>query len=277
MNVFGKGKKFAGEYTCPICGKTYRHAGMAERCTRTRACRLYNIPPRATRDTWRLLGGAAYLGGFFVNPLTRNGLDLGKDTHDAAQAVDAAGRAVFAYLHTYCPVAEHVRIDLHRKIMREAAGIWPPGKEAFLAHVGDVAMAIIFDAAFEAKRLGLHEKGIEKVQGLSDAMERVYALLFPEGGEDYDADALEAIDRLEKVLIGQRPAQRPPSLYVVNERLLVVARGRAEVRRAVLDFGLARPRIHGVASGEKFADGRTAADIIALATTIPSHIGRLEE
>ena len=135
------------------------------------------------------------------------------------------------------------------------------------------AMAIIFDAAFEAKRLGLHEKGIEKVQGLSDAVERVYALLFPEGSEDYDADALEAIDRLEKALIGQRPAQRPPSLYVVNERLLVVARGRAEVRRAVL----ARPRIHGVASGEKFADGRTAADLIALTTTVPSHIGRLEE
>ena len=69
MKLFRKEKKPAGAYCCPICKRGYRHAGMAERCTRTAVCRLYNTPPAEVREAWRLVGGAASLGWFLAHPI----------------------------------------------------------------------------------------------------------------------------------------------------------------------------------------------------------------
>ncbi|WP_459577739.1 hypothetical protein, partial [Bilophila wadsworthia] len=68
-----------------------------------------------------------------------------------------------------------------------------------------------------------------------------------------------------------------PSLYLVNGRHLVVGRGRADVRRVMMGFGLSKPRIQGISPGEKFEDGRTAEDIIKTAVRVPALIGRMEE
>lgn len=67
MKLFRKEKKPAGAYCCSICKRVYRHAGMAERCTRTAVCRLYNTPPAEVREAWRLVGGAAPLGWFLAH------------------------------------------------------------------------------------------------------------------------------------------------------------------------------------------------------------------
>ena len=106
---------------------------------------------------------------------------------------------------------------------------------------------------------------------------KVYDEIIPEGEADYEEDAIEGIVRLSDAVIGPKPEGRKPSLYLVNERHLVVGRGRADVRRVMMGFGLSKPRIQGISPGEKFEDGRTAEDIIKTAVRVPALIGRMEE
>ena len=93
-------------------------------------------------------------------------------------------------------------------------------------------------------------------------MEALYGEIIPEGEADYEEDAIEGIVRLSDA---------------VNGRHLVVGRGRADVRRVMMGFGLSKPRIQGISPGEKFEDGRTAEDIIKTAVRVPALIGRMEE
>lgn len=208
MKLFRKEKKPAGAYCCPICKRGYRHAGMAERCTRTAVCRLYNTPPAEVREAWRLVGGAASLGWFLAHPI------LGTEPEDsglygAARAVQDTTGELYAMLHGGFPCADHVRRALHAALTGEVAGIWPPGHPAHLGHVGDVIRSVICDARGEA--------------------------------------------------------------------VARAVRGRADVRRVMMGFGLSKPRIQGISPGEKFEDGRTAEDIIKTAVRVPALIGRMEE
>lgn len=108
-------------------------------------------------------------------------------------------------------------------------------------------------------------------------VEALYGEIIPEGEADYEEDAIEGIVRLSDAVIGPKPEGRKPSLYLVNGRHLVVGRGRADVRRVMMGFGLSKPRIQGISPGEKFEDGRTAEDIIKTAVRVPALIGRMEE
>ena len=149
MKLFRKEKKPAGAYCCPICKRGYRHAGMAERCTKTVVCRLYNTPPAEVREAWRLVGGAASLGWFLAHPVfDTEPEDSG--LYGAARAVQDTTGELFAALHKVFPCADHVRRALHAALMGEVAGIWPPGHPAHLGHVGDVIRSVICDARGEA-------------------------------------------------------------------------------------------------------------------------------
>ena len=246
MKLFRKEKKPAGAYCCPICKRGYRHAGMAERCTRTAVCRLYNTPPAEVREAWRLVGGAASLGWFLAHPI------LGTEPEDsglygAARAVQDTTGELFAALHKVFPCADHVRRALHAALMGEA-----------------VARAV---------RPGL----LDGMRELEERVEALYDEIIPEGEADYEEDAIMGIVRLSDAVIGPKPEGRKPSLYLVNGRHLVVGRGRADVRRVMMGFGLSKPRIQGISPGEKFEDGRTAEDIIKTAVRVPALIGRMEE
>ena len=250
MKLFRKEKKPAGAYCCPICKRGYRHAGMAERCTRTAVCRLYNTPPAEVREAWRLVGGAASLGWFLAHPI------LGTEPEDsglygAARAVQDTTGELYAMLHGGFPCADHVRRALHAALMGEVAGIWPPGHPAHLGHVGDVIRSVICDARGEAVARAVRPGLLDGMRELEERVEALYGEIIPEG--------------------------RKPSLYLVNGRHLVVGRGRADVRRVMMGFGLSKPRIQGISPGEKFEDGRTAEDIIKTAVRVPALIGRMEE
>lgn len=62
-----------------------------------------------------------------------------------------------------------------------------------------------------------------------------------------------------------------------GEAVARAVRGRADVRRVMMGFGLSKPRIQGISPGEKFEDGRTAEDIIKTAVRVPALIGRMED
>ena len=244
MKLFRKEKKPAGAYCCPICKRGYRHAGMAERCTRTAVCRLYNTPPAEVREAWRLVGGAASLGWFLAHPI------LGTEPEDSG--LYGAARAV-----------QDSTVDLY--VMLQS------GRPTHLGHVGDVIRSVICDARGEAVARAVRPGLLDGMRELEERVEALY------GEADYEEDAIMGIVRLSDAVIGPKPEGRKPSLYLVNGRHLVVGRGRADVRRVMMGFGLSKPRIQGISPGEKFEDGRTAEDIIKTAVRVPALIGRMEE
>ena len=250
MKLFRKEKKPAGAYCCSICKRVYRHAGMAERCTRTAVCRLYNTPPAEVREAWRLVGGAAPLGWFLAHPVF--------DTEPEASRLYGAARAV-----------QDSTVDLY--VMLQS------GRPTHLGHVGDVIRSVICDARGEAVARAVRPELLEGMRDLEECVEALYGEIIPESEADYEEDAIEGIVRLSDAVIGPKPEGRKPSLYLANERFLVVGRGRADVRRVMLEFGLSKPCIQGISPGEKFEDGRTAEDIIKTAVRVPALIGRMEE
>lgn len=275
MKIFRKEKKPAGAYCCPICKSVYRHAGMAERCTRTAVCRLYNTPPAEVRETWRFAGGCASLGWFFAHPIFDS--ETGPELHEAAGAVQTSAEALFAVLHRGFPCAGHVRHELHDALMGEVAAVWAPGHGWHMGYVGDVIRSVLCDAVAEAGARGVPAAVLDALRALEGRVEGLYAALIPEGEADYEEDTIAGIVRLSDAVIGVKPEGRKPSLYLVNERFLVVGRGRADVRRVMLEFGLSKPRIQGISPGEKFEDGRTAEEIIKTAVCVPALIGRMED
>lgn len=272
----GRIEKSGGLFRCPVCGKAYRHVGMAERCARTPLCRRYNAPPAEVRETWRLVGGSAALGWFLAHPILDDE-PADSAAWKAARAVQEATGKLFALLHRDFPCADHVRRALHAALMAEVAGIWPPLRPVHLGHVGDVIRPVICDARGEAAARGAAPELLEGMRELEERMEALYEAIIPEGEADYERDPIPDIVRLSDAVLGVKPEGRKPSLYLVNGRHLVVGRGRADVRRAMLDFGLSKPRIEGISPGEKFEDGRTAEEIIKTAARVPALIGRMEE
>ena len=216
MKLFRKEKKPAGAYCCPICKRVYRHAGMAERCTRTAVCRLYNTPPAEVRETWRLVGGAASLGWFLAHPV------LGTEPEDsglygAARAVQDTTGELFAALHKVFPCADHVRRALHAALMGEVAGIWPPGHPAHLGHVGDVIRSVICDARGEAVARAVRPGLLDGMRELEERVEALYGEIIPEGEADYEEDAIDGHRAPERCR--HRPeARRPQAVALPRQR-----------------------------------------------------------
>ena len=200
MKLFRKEKKPAGAYCCPICKRGYRHAGMAERCTRTAVCRLYNTPPAEVREAWRLVGGAASLGWFLAHPI------LGTEPEDsglygAARAVQDTTGELYAMLHGGFPCADHVRRALHAALTGEVAGIWPPGHPAHLGHVGDVIRSVICDARGEAVARAVRPGLLDGMRELEERVEALYDEIIPVENDDAFATG-RAVGHKEGVLVG---------------------------------------------------------------------------
>lgn len=273
-NISGTRKRPVEAYRCPVCKSGYRHRSMAEYCTKTEVCRLYNTPPAEVRDMWRFASGCASLGCCFAHPL----FDLEfPELHEEAGEVQTAAEAIYAVLHQLFPCSDHIRRSLHADLMNTVACIWMPRSAVDMGHIGDVVRSVLCDALMEAKTRRVPDAVLEALTALEERVEALYAALVPEGEASYEADTIVAIERVSDVVIGPKPEGRKPSLYLVNGRHLVVGRGRADVRRVMLEFGLSKPCIQGINPGEKFEDGRTPEDIIKAAVRVPALIGRMEE
>lgn len=267
-------KKGTG-FRCAVCGHVYRHEGMAERCIRTIQCRLYNAPPVDKRDIWRLVGGCGYVAAYFAYPVCD--VETNAQALKLANAVKDKADAIFQHLFDHFPVAEHVRREIHDSIMCATARIWEPGKPVHMCYLGEVLTAVIHGAVGEAAARGYGKEELRMMRDISDAADALYEAYDPDNTQlDMLDRVLASINRLSAVIIGSPPAPRPLSLYMVDGWQLVAARGRDEARRVLARYGKTRPKhIEGIALGEKFEDGRTAADIIKGWDT-PAIIGEVE-
>jgi hypothetical protein len=264
-------------FCCAVCGHSYRHKGMAERCIRTRFCRAYNMPAQSRRDVWRLVGGLGYVSAFCAFPICDTAPE-GSQERLLAEATRTKADDIFSLLFRKHPMAEHVRRSIHDSIMQAVAHIWQPNTPVHICYLGEVLSVVAHEALAEAQKRGYASEETALMRETSLALDALYEFYEPDNTDLGLTDkVLTSIASLEKVILGFKPAKRVPSLYIVDDWQLVVAHGRGEVRRALASIGKVRPRsITGISAGEKFEDGRTAAEIIALARTTPCFIGEVE-
>ncbi len=144
-------------------------------------------------------------------------------------------------------------------------------------HGRDITYEEAMEILQKAEDRGYGEALLALMRDVSTAVDTLYESFDPDNEDLGLTDrVLASISILAPAVTGHKPAPRVPSLYVVDGWQLVVAHGRGEVRRALASLGK-RPRsIEGIAPGEKFEDGRTAADITALAHETPYFIGEVE-
>ena len=262
-------------FRCAVCGRVYRHAGMAERCFRTALCRSYNMPPQEKRDIWKLAGGLGHIAVFYAYPV----IDQHPDSKERGLAQDILTKAdaLFDYLHEKYPVSERVLRGMHADLMGVTSRMWTPGTPVHMCYLGEIVTDVAHIAVGEAEDRGYGEALLALMRDVSTAVDTLYESFDPDNEDLGLTDrVLASISILAPAVTGHKPAPRVPSLYVVDGWQLVVAHGRGEVRRALASLGK-RPRsIEGIAPGEKFEDGRTAADITALAHETPYFIGEVE-
>ena len=166
-----------------------------------------------------------------------------------------------------------------QRILDTAARIWGIGKTAMIVHLCEVVTNLICDVQDHYRahwQAGQDPEGKHLWMDLEKAVDGLYDALNPTGGE-YDESwrTPEAYDALRLAIWGPEKEERAPSVYLANDRIWIVARGRTEARECLLrELGLSRPQLSGVALGTMLEDGRTVGDLVPLAACIPSIVAR---
>lgn len=267
------------QFTCPMCGASYRHESMALQCSRTAVCRAMHRPFAERKELWRLVGGVGYLAAYYAFPVWDN---KPHDTQEwqLAEKLRTTADKIFAHLFERQPMGEWVRRIMHKNLMLAAAKIWAPYSVMDPLYMGEIVTAVAHDALHEAIVRGYAPDAISMMRATVQEIDAMYEF-YTAGGARHKHSAEEvdeAIYQLDGVIIGIKPEQSLPSLYLVDGWQLVVAHGRGEVRRVLADYGKTQLKsIAGIAQGEKFEDGRTAASIISLySSDAPAIVGEVE-
>lgn len=262
-------------YQCSYCGQTYRHR-MAERCMKKPLCRALNALNGRIRREWEIQAGTVTIALFIASAAVDQSEGEPKEK---AKAVLAACDQICDRLRESLPVGKRVADAQAQRILDTAARVWGIGKKAMTVHLCEVITNLICDVAdhYRATWLAGHDpEGKRLWTNLEGAVDSLYDALNPAGEEcDESWRTPEAYDALRLAIWGPDREGRAPSVYLANDRLWVVARGRAEARECLLrELGLARPKLVGVALGTVLEDGRTAGDLVPLAVRIPTIVAR---
>ena len=263
-------------YPCPYCGQTYRHPGMAERCMKRPLCRALNAPNGRIRREWEIQAGTLTIA-LFIASATEDQSE--GESKEKARAVIAACDQICDRLRETLPVGKRVADAQAQRILDTAARVWGIGKKAMTVHLCEVITNLICDVEDhyrEQWREGQDQEGKRLWTRLGKAVDSLYDALNPTNGECVESwRTPEAYEALRLTIWGPEKEARAPSVYLANDRIWVVARGRAEARDCLLrELGLARPKLNGVALGTVLEDGRTVGDLVPLAPCIPAIVAR---
>ena len=263
-------------HKCPYCETSYRHSSMANRCLRTPVCRLFNAPGGRLRHEWEIQAGTVTMALFMARPIEEQ--ENGK-VKEAASAIVKTCGLICDHLRETLPVGKIVADRQCERIYTTVSKVWGFGKAAMIVHLCEVVANLISDVTDYYRQRwagGENPEGKRLWTSLEAQVDTVFDLMNPESVECEESwRTPEAYEALRQTIWGPDKQERTPSVYLANNRLWVVARGRAEARLCLLrELGLSRPRLSGMSTGTKLEDGTTVADLIPLATSVPAIVAR---
>lgn len=262
-------------YRCPVCGTRYRHRGMAARCQRTEVCRWYHAPGGERRRAFEAQVRACALVAYVCAPVsTQAGLPaVEEQARRALELVDG----IIGGLHALCVSGEVFR-QVNDDAQRRLEALWPPRQVTDIVHLLAVAGSVVADLRHDlADWLAARPETDALWHDLELVMDGLYDSFDPDGTEQYlhadDVPRLYAVMRVH--VLGPEKAAPQAKLYLVGDRFWVAAYTRAQARDHLRrELGLVGLPVKGMPLGEKLADGRSAADLLALARKLPCVLGR---
>lgn len=213
---------------------------------------------------------------FFARPMTDQ--FQGEPKEKAAAIVDTC-ELLCDYLRETYPVGKQIAELQGKRITLAAGKIWGFGASTMVVHLCEVVTNLICDVLDRhAQRWAAGEDptGKELWARLDTQMEALYDCMNPEGVECEESwRTLSAYDELHLAIWGPEKAEKQPKVYLANERIWVVAYGKPEARRCLLnELGLSSPTIRGMDLGTALENGGTVRDLIPLASKVPAIVAR---
>lgn len=263
-------------YRCQYCGQAYKYPKMALRCQKTRVCKMFNAPNSTLRQEWEIQAGTVTMALFFTKPMTDQ---FEGEPREKAAAIVETCELLCDYLRETYPVGKQIAEMQGKRITQAAGKIWGFGASTMVVHLCEVVANLIGDVLDRhAQRwaAGTDTKGKELWMRLDRQMEALYDCMNPEGVEcDESWRTYPAYDELHVAIWGPEKAEKQPKVYLANERIWVVAFGKPEARRCLLnELGLSRPALRGMDLGTALENGGNVRDLIPLATKIPAIVAR---
>lgn len=262
-------------FSCPVCGTRYRHKGMAARCQRTDVCRWYHAPGGERRRAFDAQVSACALVAYVCGPIATQAGEPAVE-EQAKRAVALIER-IFDGLHGLS-VSGAVFSRIHEQTQQRLETLWPPRRKTDVVHLLAVAASIVADLRREfADWLAARPETDALWREMERLMDGLYDTFDPEGTESYAfADSVPRFYSIMRAqTFGVERAAPQSKLYLLGGRFWVAAytkdQARDHLRRKL---GLVGLKAQGVALGEKLDDGRSAADLLALAKTVPCILGR---
>ena len=262
-------------FSCPVCGTRYRHKGMAARCQRTDVCRWYHAPGGERRRAYALQVRVCAAVAYICAPVSAQ-----------ARVAEVEAQAWKA-LHLVDQIIDgldtlSVSRDIYRRVndaaIRDLESIWAPTSTVDVVHIVAIVASVVADLRRElADWLAARPETDALWRDMEHAVDGLYDLFDPEGTENYEHadDVPRLYAALRRKVFGPEKAAPQARLYLLGGRFWVAAYTKADARDHLRrELGLVGLKAQGVALGEKLDDGRSAADLLALAQTVPCILGR---
>ena len=262
-------------FTCPVCGTKYRHKGMAARCQRTDVCRWYHAPGGERRKAYTLQVRVCAAVAYICAPVSAQAgvPEVEAQAWKALHLVDSITNGLDAL---------SVSRDIYRRVnddaLRGLESIWEPTATVDVVHIVAIVASLVADLRRElADWLASRPETDALWLDMEHALDGLYDLFDPEGEENYEHadDVPRLYAALRRQIFGPEKEAPQARLYLLGGRFWVAALTKADARDHLRrELGLVGLKAQGVALGEKLDDGRSAADLLALAQTVPCILGR---
>lgn len=222
-------------YRCQYCSTSYRHKSMADKCLKTKICRLYNAPSAERRNALTIQVGVAAVAQFVLALLIKkNGDVAGK-----AKAVESLFDVLFPEFH---------KLQCNMRFFEETAGkvadvlleLWPADVETNAIHMLSVSGALIIEMRQELKPFWESRPDLKAPviwQEVEDGLDKIFEYFNADLSEDYIySDRVpDAVEKLQKVIWPEVSATPTKLfLYLVNDNYWVVATSRTHTKQIAL-------------------------------------------
>ena len=172
--------------------------------------------------------------------------------------------------------------DIYRRVnddaLRGLESIWEPTATVDVVHIVAIVASLVADLRRELSGwLASRPETDALWRDMEHALDGLYDLFDPEGEENYEHadDVPRLYAALRRQVFGPEKEAPQARLYLLGGRFWVAALTKADARDHLRrELGLVGLKAQGVPLGEKLDDGRSAADLLALAQTVPCILGR---
>ena len=265
-------------YNCPICNTSYKYKSMADRCIKTSTCKKFNSPDQERLNVYTMQICSLTVIQYFIYPFCeqyKRDDALLKIFNDIKNAIDNIYSAIgFLFINP------NLVNEKQKTIINLLSSAWPSDKE-FNVHsmiyiIKNVLDLLIDNISEFWNKYDIYTDQKNKWHKIFDLISTLDINCTISQEEKTEAQSkLYLITNA--IFPKEKSEEKHLQLYLLNNKFWITAFSRQDARKILLnEYGIVCTDITGINPAEKMEDGRTAQDMIDMATGQQKIIGRTE-